>query len=419
MRLESALFSSSEGLNAHGQAISVVGDNIANSNTVGYKASRVEFGELLSEGSEGRNSTAGDNVGNGVKVEQVRQIHDVGAVEFTGKPLDVAIAGQGFFVVGDPAAPEFARGGNFSIDSDGLLATASGKPVLGFDGEGNQLGVIDMVDLELGGEATVEGAISGNLNSQSPITDEVPNNPASFNELNDQSSFVSTVQVFDSLGVSHTLTVAFSKTEANTWTAQGYVDGATVGQDAGIPVQVTDNLELNFEGDGSLPENAEALLIADIAFEGGANPGQMSIDLSGFSQFAGGSVLNSYQQDGQGAGAIENYEIRSDGSIFALLGGGSQALIGRLPLAHFDNPEGLDRTGSGLFVQTEASGEAIVDIAGTGARGILEGGALESSTVDQAKEFVDLVLYQRGYQASSRIFSAAGDMLRDTIQLVR
>jgi len=419
MRLESALFSSSEGLNAHGQAISVVGDNIANSNTVGFKASRVEFGELLSEGSGGRKSSAGPTTGSGVKVERVRQIQDNGVVEFTGKPLDVAIAGKGYFAVGDPAAPEFSRAGNFTIDSNGLLSTNGGKPVLGFAGEGNQLGVLNMVNLELGGAATGEANIAGNLNSQSAIVDEVPDNPASFNLLNAQASYLSSIQVFDSLGTSHNLTLAFSKTDQNTWTVQGYVDGATVGQDGGIPVAVTGNLELNFGPDGALAEDVEALLVANIDFDNGAAPGEISIDLSGFSQFAGGSVLNSYQQNGQSAGAIENYEIRSDGSIFALLGGGSQALIGRLPLAQFNNPEGLDRTGSGLYVQTELSGDANIDVPGVGGTGTIEGGALEASTVDQAKQFIDLVLYQRGYQASSRVFSSASDMLRDTIQLMR
>lgn len=417
MRLESALFSSTHGLNAHGDAMAVVGDNVSNANTTAYKASEARFSEILSEGFEGSKSDASPVSGNGVEVSAVHQDTAPGVIEFTNRPLDTAIDGDGYFLVGDPEAPSYSRNGNFIVDENGLLSMADGTNVLGFTGTGTEIGTLDMVNIATAGTVSSEITINGNLNATDDVT-EVPDAPATFSEIGQAANFVTSVTAYDSLGSGHDISLAFFKTEANTWTAQAYIDGGEVGGVEGVPVQVGANTVLNFGPNGQLAE-ANAVVTGTPAYGNGAEAGNFTIDLNSFTQFSGISLTSAINQDGEGAGSIAEYEVRQDGSIFALLTSGSEALVGRLPLADFNNPQGLARSSGGIYSETNASGEATIGDAGGNGFGQIQGGSLERSNVDLANEFTDIVIYQRGYQASSQVFSTTGDMLRDTINLIR
>lgn len=421
MRLESALFSSSSGLEAHGNAMAVIGDNVSNANTTAFKAGIVQFSDLLSEGADGRNSSALPVSGSGVEVDQVRQDHSSGGFDYTGRPLDVSIDGEGFFVVGDPQAPQYTRAGNFIIDENGLLSTSGGKPVLGFADDATQLQAIDMRGVEVTGTPTSTMTITGNLSSQAPLVAQ-PAAPATFQEVGTSAAFVNSITVFDSLGESHDVTLGFFKEGANSWSVGAFIDGSEVtGGTAGTPVRLGQTVPLAFGPDGQLTEAsvATAQIVASPAFANGAAAGNITIDLSQFSQFASNSTVSSITQDGQAAGEIEGYEIGGDGRVFARLSSGASPVIATLGVANFNNVEGLTRVGGSLFDATARSGNAGLSTAGQSGTGSLQVGALERSNVDLADQFVDLVIYQRGYSASSQIFSSAGDMLRDTIALIR
>lgn len=421
MRLESALFSSSEGMSAHGKGISVVGDNVANGSTTGYKTARPEFADLLSEGAEGRESTSEDSVGNGVGVQAVRTIHENGVIEDTGRSLDAAIDGNGFFVIGDVSSPGYSRSGVFAANGEGLLVNGDGKTLLGFAPGSTSLSTIDIQNVDLSGTPTGTISIGGNLASEEAITTGIPANPATFTELGRAASLTTSVVSYDSLGVQHPTTIAFFKTANNTWSAQAYMDGGEVGGTAGQPVAVGQAATLTFGTDGIIAEaNAGAAAIAATpAYSNGAAAGNFSIDLSAMTQFGGNTTINSVEQDGAGVGAITGYEIRSDGGLYAILEGGTDTLVATIALADFTNPEGLDRIGNTLYVESLSSGTADVGSPGAGGRGDIQGSALERSTTDIANEFVDLVTLQRGYQANSRTFNTVGDILQDTINLIR
>ncbi|MCO6429969.1 MAG: flagellar hook protein FlgE [Deltaproteobacteria bacterium] len=420
MRLESALYTSREGLSAHGQALGVIGDNIANANTVAYKASRPEFADLLSEGTEGRSSYAIVGGGSGVQVERIRVLHEAGVSEFTGRALDVAITGEGFFMVGNSEAPTYTRAGNFQLNAEGVLTTSDGLPVLGFQGEGTTVGELDMDAINLAGNASATVTLSGNLDATSAVT-AAPANPATFREVAAAASFTNGATVYDSLGQEHNITLAFFRTGNNTWTAQAYIDGADVGGEAGVPVQVGQDLNLTFNAFGQMEEadQANAIITAAPAYANGAAAGNFAINLSGFSQYAQTSQISSITQDGQGAGEISGYEFGSDGSVLAVLSSGSRVLVGTLALRNFTNLEGLTRVGNNNYITTAEAGELDPGTPGTNGLGTIEGGALERSSVDIANQFVDLIVYQRGYQASSQTLGVASTLLRDTLGLIR
>jgi len=421
MRIESALFSSREGLMAHGVGIAVIGDNISNQNTVAFKAARVSFQDLMAEGADGARSTATPVGGNGVKVAKVVQNHTTGTIEFTGRALDSAISGKGFYIIGDTSNPVYTRAGNFSIDEDGLLSTSDGTNVLGFTGAtGTTLGTLQMLDLNLNGSPTTAASLTGNVGSENAIT-TAPTAPATFNAVAENASYISTLSIFDSFGTRHEATIAFYKTAINTWTVQAYLDGGDLGQTTGTPVQIGANGTLNFSGTGLIEDanQAAATITGTPAFSNGSAATAFTIDFSDFTQFGGTSLLTNITQNGQSAGNVKDYEIRKDGGIFALLESGTSLQIGRLPLANFANEGGLDRGGNSFYVPTELSGTPTNGTAGQGGLGAIEGSSLERSTVDMAKEFVELVLMQRGYQANSQVLNAANGIIRDTLGLVR
>lgn len=421
MRLESALFSSKEGLTAHGQALAVVGDNVANANTTAYKTSRVEFADLFADGKSGGGSGGIPKSGSGVAVARVRQIHETGVIEATGRQLDVGIAGDGFFMVGDVEAPFYTRAGNFSINADGLLVTADGDPVLGLQGTGTTLGTLNMKNITATGQATSLVTLFGNLNSTTDIT-TVPAAPASFNEINDSASFVvPSLAVNDSLGDSHNVKLAFFKTGTNTWEARAYMDGEDVGGTAGVPVEVGTAVTLEFQSSGVLTDAAaeNAVMTLTPAYAGGAAAGNFTVDLSGFTQFAGTSLMNSINQDGQAAGNVKSYEFASTGEVNAILDTGSIVQIGTIQLAQFPNVDGLERAGNATFRAGQTTGDPTISDPGDGGSGKLEAASLERSTVDLAGQFIELVLFQRGYQANSQMMNAASELIQGTLQLIR
>ncbi len=427
MRLESALYASREGLNAQGQAISVVGDNIANSNTVGFKRSRIEFADLLAGGSESSLSGVPQgNIGNGVKVNAVRQIHETGVIEQTDRTLDVGIGGDGFFVVNNGSRDLYTRAGNFTVNSSGLLADSGGNTVLGYGVGGTTLQPINMTSLDAGGKASSAIKLTGNLDASAP-EGVPPTAPGSFSDLltTGAASFSNIVSVYDSLGAAHTVTLTFTKTDTATrsWTAQAWIDGGDVtGGTKGVPQLLGTYAGLSFNTAGGIDaanQAAASLAATNVAYNNGAAAGAFTINLGGFSEYSAASIVNSVTNDGQGTGNIDSYEIGKDGVITAILDSGARKEIGSIALATFPNLDALNRAGDTAFVEGEDAGTILVGRPGEDGFGQLEAGGLERSTVDIAAQFVDLVIFQRAYQASSQTLNAANSLIRDTLGLIR
>jgi flagellar hook protein FlgE len=419
MRLESALYASREGISAHGSAISVVGDNIANANTTGFKESRVEFTDLLSDGIGGGDPGVGPS-GDGVKVSKVRPVLDTGVLEATGRVLDAAIDGNGYFMVGEAGNPQYARAGAFVMAGDGTLQTGDGLNVLGFGPGGSALTSLNLLNITTTAVPTTSANVFGNLDSSAEISAPLTG-ATTIGQIGRQANFLAGVTTYDSLGNDRNLTLAFYKTAPNSWTVQGYADGADIaGGTAGTPV-LLGSQTLTFQNNGLMNEAAQAAATLNLqpAFADGAAAGNITINLSQFSQYSGSSQITSLTQNGQGAGSIDKYEFREDGGLFAQLDTGQSVLVGTVKLADFANRDGLVRAGSSTFTAGDESGTRSVGSPGEGVFGKLKGGVLERSTVDLADQFVDLVVFQRGYQASSQTLQAASRLLEQTISLIR
>lgn len=421
MRLESALHSSRSGIDAHGLAIGVIGDNIANVSTTGFKAARTEFQDLVSEGYDGRASRAGPEVGNGTQAPVVRPIQMAGGIDPTGRDLDAAINGNGFFVVGGTQAPLLTRDGAFSLDPQGFLITNTGQRVLGFAPGADQLIELNLRTANtLFGAASTTASVGGNLPADAATT-AAPANPASFAALSQAASYQTTVNVYDSLGAEHPIVLSFFRTAPNTWTAQAHTDGAQIqGGTAGAPTQLGANATLTFTPNGTIdPANqAAASLTITPTFANGSAPGNITINLAEFVQFAEPGSTSSITVNGTPAGQVVSYDIRPDGTIEGVLSTGFTANLGSLALGTVPSVDGLQRVGDNDFSQTARSGAPIIARPQTGGFGEIAGKALELSTTDISREFTNLILIQRGYEANSKILNSTSDMVRQTIQLL-
>jgi flagellar hook protein FlgE len=420
MRLESALNTGREGITAHGQAISVVGDNISNANTIGFKNQRAIFADMLGETPGDRVADVVSGAGDGVTIRSIQSNFEIGPIQGTGRDLDVALSGNGFFQVGDVVNPQLTRAGAFQLDGDGFLTTMDGLRVLGYSGgDLVTLGPIDMKKVDLQIVPTTQTQLFGNLNSSANSSDP-PANPLTFQEINSAAASTTMVSVYDSLGARHDVVFGYYRTGVNSWTVQAYANGADVGQAADTPV-VIGSTQLNFDGNGRLTQEgaAQALMNINANWSTGAAPSAITADLSAFSQFSGATLVTNYSQNGQGIGEITGYEINGAGVINARLTNGQTARVGTLSVATVTNSDGLVRSGPSTFVATDKAGAVAAGLAGTGARGGLLSKSLEYSNVDLAGQFVELVVLQRAYGANSKVISTASDIIKDTIALVR
>ncbi len=416
MRLESSLYSSQQGIFAHGQAVSVLSDNISNVSTPGFKRSIVSFGDIVAEGYDGRQSTADQVAGNGVAIERVRPIHEGGTIEFTGRNLDLAIEGSGFFVSGTEEQPFFSRAGDFEINKAGELVNSAGQTVLGYSLGSSDLGVLNLYGVQIDANPTTQVTLAGNLDSRSEVR-AAPDNPSDFRVLGQGSSFISNLEAIDSLGASHNLVLSCTKTAANTWSAQLFIDGGDVGGTAGVPSKLGDTVTLQFDSSGKVIGTPS--IAATVPYSGGAASAALTVGLQGFGQLAGVSEVKSIVSNGEGTGSVSSFAVQSDGSLVAQLNSGRTATIGTLALAEFKNVDGLQRQGKALFSAGELAGDPEYRQPGESGSGTIAGGALELSTVDLGTELVNLVLYQKGFQANTKAFQAGEEMISQGMNLKR
>jgi flagellar hook protein FlgE len=411
------------GLNANSQKLSVIGNNLANINTVGFKASTVAFADLVSQ-SVGGPSANPMQIGLGVTTGAISPNFTQGGIESTGISTNVAIQGTGFFVVGDPAVRTYTRAGVFNFDSDGMLVSPEGLPVQGWTAVNPTTGQIDTtgqpqnVIIPPGAlrppVATTLFAVQSNLDAAAPVA----------------STFASSVQIYDSLGVAHVATVNYTKTGAGAWSYTITVPGAEItGGTPGTPFSIaTGTLAFNASGVLTTVNAAPAadVTITGPAWANGATATNITWDLmdannvATLTGFASESATASTTQNGTATGAVSSIiTINQEGQLVASFGLGRTVVVGQLALAGFNNPSGLVKVGSNLFSESEASGIPSIGVPGTGGRGTLIGGSLEQSNVDIAQEFTQMILAQRGYQANSKSITVADELLLETLNLKR
>jgi flagellar hook protein FlgE len=438
------LFAGRAGIATHGVAIGVIGDNISNANTIGFKAARTDFADLLSGGQQ-----PGRVVGIGSQISNIVPIQEQGTLEFTGRTLDMAVDGTGFFVIADGAQRYYTRAGNFKVDASGFVVTAAGNAVLGFPTGGTgalaPLNINSTSDQE--GIETNNVSVSGNLNASSLLATAIPGvgatpppinagaaapatEPYTFAQLTNLSQFSTVVEVFDTLGASHNVSLYFFNQGAGAWQVQAYTTSEDVApNDVTNAPRFLDSGTITFGTDGR--KATPALGTPDIILEspGAAGTGPdwgnnsdvdipINITLSPFTQFSANSAILSLDQDGLGVGSVIGVNIETDGQIFAVLDNGTNAVIGTIAFATFANEEGLTRIGDNLLQRTLQSGEPVIGTPETGNFGALQAGTLELSNTDLATEFVKLISLQRGFQASSRIISSINQLLGEIVQLV-
>lgn len=428
-----SLYTGNTGLHAAGVGVGVTGDNIANTNTVGFKSARAHFADIASEFLVG---TSGANqVGRGVALQRIEKLFNQGSLIHTGVPTDMAIRGDGFFIlrgVGQNQTENlYSRAGQFRFDDEGFLISQGGHRVQGFnaDGAGNLSAVLDDVRVtrrQLEPQATSQIQIHANLRPDDPEF------PAGFDPADPEntSSFRTTVVTFDSLGNPHEVTVYGTRTAANTWELNALVDGADVaGGVAGEPTQIPLG-ELVFNDEGLLQTSTVPDPV-NVQWAGAA-PGAIRFDFGdpiddggtgrgGSSQWnrVTESAVNFLHQDGYGTGELENIGVDDNGVITGAFDNGRTLVLGQVGLARFEDPTGLLATGGGTFLETNSSGAAAIGTARTGGRGAVTSGALEASNVELSDQFIDLIAYQRAFQANSRTIQTADGLLQEVFQLLR
>lgn len=430
------LFAGRSGIASHGLAIAVVGDDIANSSTIGYKESRSDFSDLLAGGQ-----ARGRAVGSGSQISAITQIFSQGTLEFTGRSLDLAIDGNGFFAIADGAERFYSRAGNLKVDPSGFLVTQGDLAILGYaSGGSGTLEPLNINSISQDSVATSEIFISGNVAASATVlasgTASIPTvseagvttSTTTYADLNAVAAFSTFVPIFDTLGQSHTITYFFFKTNANEYTVRGYVNSEEVDPGAsptsGLPRLITDgttgDITMTFNGDGTrsnTPATGTSDLTYAISWNNNSDPSSIDASFTPFTQFSNNSNILSLTQDGKGVGNVTSLSIEKNGDIFAILDNGQTSNIGSIKLVNFSNPEGLTRVGGQLLQQSPGSGEPIVGDADTGTFGIIQAGAVELSTVDIANQFVKLITLQRGFQANSRIITTINQLLNEIIQL--
>lgn len=430
------LFSGRSGISAHGAAIAVLGDNIANANTIGFKAARAEFEDLIAGGQ-----ASGRVIGAGSSVSSVSSIFQQGTLEFSGRSLDLAVDGNGYFAVLDQGQRYYTRAGNFTVNSSGFIVNQDGLQVLGFPANGT--GTLEPININTVSQdsvSTTRADIAANLDARAdPLLNGIadvnallitqagvnPPSTATYADLNQFAEFNTTVSVFDQLGDSHEVTLFYFKTGANTWNVRAYVNSEDVDSPigpSGLPRQIgpAAGFDIQFSGDGTrvTGPNPDGDIEATVTWNNGSTASQeIGFYFDDLTQYASPSNPLSISQDGKGIGTVGSLSIEQNGDVFALLDNGQAAVIGSIGLVNFSNPEGLVRIGSNLLQQSPGSGEPVVGRPQSGTFGAVQSGAIELSTVDIANEFVKLIQLQRGFQANSRIITTINQLLNEIIQL--
>ena len=393
-----SLYSGISGLRAHQTMLDVTGNNIANVNTAGFKASSTQFQDTLSQMTQGASAPQGESggsnpaqIGLGVRVAGVSTNFAQGSSQSTGRATDMMISGDGFFVTSKGGQQLFTRAGSMTFDANSQLVSPDGGILQGWTadqtGVVNQGGAIGNITLNpntMIANATSKVTLDGNLPSDAAVGSP---------------DLQRIVKVYDATGAARDVTLTFSKT-ATGWSASGSdANGATA------------SVTLNQNTDGTLTPSGPLQL--------GAGASAITVDLSKVSGYATMNSLTVAGQNGAAVGKLESFTLGNDGSLIGSFSNGTKQVLAKIALAKFTNPAGLEKAGGSSYVATANSGNVQLGAAGDPGIGTLAGGSLEMSNVDLSQEFTNLIVAQRGFQANARIITTSDEVLQELTQLKR
>lgn len=397
------------GLNAAQTDLNVTGNNIANANTTGFKGSKTQFVDVYATSFLGVGNTT---AGSGVRVSSITQNFSQGNVSFTSNNLDMAINGDGFFVLNENGSKIYSRAGAFHLNRDGYVVNTQDARLQVFPA--TIAGSVDtgvLADLQL---KTTEGAPAATaavkVGVNLPSAESMP--AAAFNPLNpDTYNHSSSTVVYDSLGTSHTATMYFRKTAAvNLWNTYLYVDGTAVPSGGVSPIQ------LSFNSTGTLA-TPQPMIYDPYATTTGSNPITMSFDFSATTQYGSAFSVNSLSQNGFATGRLTGINTDSSGTVSARYTNGQSKVLGKIAMASFANSNGLNQLGDTSWGETFTSGDRVLGEAGRGTFGLIQSGAVESSNVDVAEQLVGLITAQRNYQANAQVISTENQVTQTIINI--
>jgi flagellar hook protein FlgE len=393
------------GLNAAAKNLDVIGNNVANSGTVGFKQSQAQFADVYANSLTG---AGGSQVGIGTKVIQVAQQFTQGNITSSNNPLDIAINGGGFFRMDINGEVNYQRNGQFQLDSTGFIVSANGAKLTGYTADASgvlstgspsplSINTSDLVP-------QVTGEVNSVLNLDSSSTTLTA---AGFN-MNDPTTFhnSTSVSVYDSLGNAHTLQTYYVKTAPGTWNVFASTDGA-----ASAAVGT-----LNFDSSGALT-TAMPMPVSVAVTTGAVSPFSVDVDYTGTTQFGSAFSVNTLNQDGFTSGRLAGFNIGSDGIILGRYTNGQSAVLGQVVLSSFANPNGLQPLGNNLWAETSTSGAPLVGTPDSGSLGVLQSSAVEDSNVDLTAELVNMITAQRVYQANAQTIKAQDAVLQTLVNL--
>jgi flagellar hook protein FlgE len=403
------------GLNVSARNLDVIGNNVANAQTVGFKQSVAQFADVFAASISGGGST---QIGIGARVMDVAQTFNQGNVTPTNNPLDIAIVGGGFFRLSDNGSIVYSRNGQFRLDPDGVLVNTLGQEVTGFgvDALGNVVqGQPDRIQFDTSDippRATTRFDVGVNLDSRNTAPAVGPFSPTNTRTFN----FSTSGTTFDTLGNPHTLTLFFVKTAtANQWNLHGTVDGGPV-TDADLGAGAGNPVTLNFDTAGALT-TAMPLAAALTVASGAVTPVAFSLDLTDVTQFGSTSSVNALSQDGYTSGRLSGYNVAGDGTIVGRYSNGESRNLGQIVLTNFVNPQGLAQLGDNLWEQTADSGLPLTGVPESGSLGQLQSGAVEDSNVDLTQELVNMIIAQRVYQANAQTIKTQDAILQTLVNI--
>ncbi len=410
----SSLYSGVTGINAAGYTMSVIGNNIANSETVGFKAGYTSFADILSQSLGG--AVGGNQVGRGVNLTNIGTVFSQGSFENTTNGTDLAIEGEGFFMVADDTGNYYTRAGNFLIDDEGYMVNPSGYRLQGYgiDATGNLLttaGDINVGQVSSAPQVTSEFRIAANLDGSAA----------------DGTTYSSTITVYDSIGSAIPLTITFTKlATGNAW---DYEASIPTGMGTVDPVSGQGSIEFDANGNLTTIDGAAASADKDIAIDlpgtGGADftvswdlfddtASAATTDVTGY---AADSDTTFLYQDGFAPGSVQTISVDQDGRIVGLFTNGQSRTLGQVLLADFISPWGLTKMGRNIYAESANSGQPTVGSPGSGGRGRIAANSLELSNVDMATEFVKMITTQRAYQANAKVIATSDELLAALIQI--
>ncbi len=394
------------GLNAASKSLEVIGNNVSNASTVGFKQSKTQFADVYANSLTGGGAS---QIGIGTKIAKVQQQFTQGNITGTNNPLDIAINGGGFFRLSDNGTISYSRNGQFQLDREGFIVTNDNKRLTGF--VANAAGVlqtgsptdiwINTADLQPSASSEVTGLVNlDSRNADLPAAGFNPNDPTTYHNS-------TSVSIYDSLGNDHTLQTFFVKTGAGTWDVFTTVDGVT---------PATALTTMTFTGTGVSPAGATATLSVPVT-TGATTPMSVDLDFSGSTQFGSNFSVNSLVADGYTSGRLSGFNVGGDGMIVGRYSNGETAILGQVVLANFANPNGLQALGNNAWAETSASGSPLVGAPNTGGLGQLQSSAVEDSNVDLTAELVNMITAQRVYQANAQTIKTQDQVMQTLVNL--